>query len=390
MKILTLNAGSSSLKAGVYQQCDSRISKLGHGHLSGLGTPHILWTIDSEKKSHSKSIEIEENQNPPDLYTLYQSIIDELFKRFSLEEDHLIVSHRVVHGGQEFTSAVRVNKLTLSSLSELSCLAPLHQPYNLRLIEDMLDRYPKAINIASFDTMFHSTQCELQTSFALPKKYRDQGIRRYGFHGLSYAYLCDSLELKKAPKERVIALHLGAGSSACAMIGGQSVSTSMGFSAVEGIPMGTRTGQLDPGVILHLLRQGLTLDTIEQLIYKESGWLGLSGISSDMATLLSSDDTQAKFTVRYYCEHIAQEIGRLAMTMGGVDRLIFTAGIGEHSALIRQYVAERLVWLGAELDHVANHQNDFTISSESSSILINVHATDEEWMLARYGSDLVG
>ena len=391
MNVLTLNAGSSSLKAGVYHVLNDELITLGKAELTGIGTTHVRCRIKGTL-IHSHDIQSSNFKSDSDsvtVNTLYQPFIDDLFEQFNLQESKLIVSHRVVHGGTVFSSAVAVDRRVLKSLTDLIHLAPLHQPYNLKLIEEMMKRYPQTLNIACFDTMFHSTQSELHTSFALPKMYREKGIRRYGFHGLSYAYLSETLRLKQRTKERTVALHLGAGSSACAMIGGQSIATSMGFSAVEGIPMGTRTGQLDPGVILHLLRNGMTPDQIEHLIYKESGWLGLSGISSDMITLLASSDPQAGFTVDYYCEHIAQEIARLTTTIEGLDRLIFTAGIGEHSPVIRQKVVDHLNWLGATLDTDANEQQSQCISDEDSRILINVQPTDEEAMLAQYAKTFV-
>jgi acetate kinase len=236
--------------------------------------------------------------------------------------------------------------------------------------------------------MFHAHQADIETCYALPKPIRDMGIRRYGFHGLSYAYISDSQKLCENPEERTVVLHLGAGSSACAMLGGKSMASSMGFSAVDGLPMGSRTGNLDPGVMVHLMREGMSADQLETLLYKQSGWLGLSGLCSDMRSLIESSQKEAKFTVDYYCYHITQEIGRLTAILGGLDRVIFTAGVGEHAPIIREKVCHQLAWLGIEIDTTLNQNNQIEIASQSSKVRVQVIPTDEEWMLAKYAMQL--
>ncbi len=236
--------------------------------------------------------------------------------------------------------------------------------------------------------MFHAGQSELETCYALPKPIREKGVRRYGFHGLSYAYISHAQQLFEHPNEKTVVLHLGAGSSACAMLGGKSKASSMGFSAVDGLPMGSRTGNLDPGVMVHLMREGMSADQLETLLYKQSGWLGLSGLCSDMRTLIESTQPEAKFTVDYYCYHITQEVGRLTAILGGLDRVIFTAGVGEHAPLIREKVCRQLAWLGLVIDDDLNLNNQTEIASPSSKVRVQVVATDEEWMLARYATQL--
>ena len=329
MNILTLNAGSSSLKAALYTRHNELLSKIGEASLSGVGSDHLALNIDG------KAIEITD-LDKTDPASIHAAVVDRLFEQFNLVENELIVSHRVVHGGGLFSAPALVDDVLMAQLTSFNSLAPLHQPFNLRLIEQVRAAHPGSTNVVAFDTMFHAHQPELETCYALPKSIRDMGIRRYGFHGLSYAYIADSQQLCENPEERTVVLHLGAGSSACGMLGGESKASSMGFSAVDGLPMGSRTGNLDPGVMIHLMREGMDANQLETLLYKQSGWLGLSGLCSDMRTLLESDLEEAKFTVDYYCYHITQEIGRLTAILGGLDRVIFTAGVGQHAPLIRE------------------------------------------------------
>lgn len=381
MNILTLNAGSSSLKAALYDRQNGELSKLANASLTGVGSPHLSLQIDGEKVDLS-------NVDLSDPAKIHAQVVELLLSRFKLHDDSLVVSHRVVHGGGIFSKSEVVDNAILEQLKSFNSLAPLHQPFNLRLIEQVRDAHPESLNIASFDTMFHADQSALETSYALPKSIRDMGIRRYGFHGLSYAFISESQQLSMNPEERTVVLHLGAGSSACGMIGGRSKATSMGFSAVDGLPMGSRTGNLDPGVMIHLMREGMDANQLETLVYKQSGWLGLSGLCSDMRTLLESDLNEAKFTVDYYCYHITQEIGRLAAILGGLDRVIFTGGVGEHAPLIREKVCNQLSWLGLAIDDQLNQTNQLEIATASSKVRVQVVPTDEEWMLAKYATAL--
>jgi acetate kinase len=382
MNILTLNAGSSSLKAALYTRHNELLSKIGEASLSGVGSDHLALNIDG------KAIEITD-LDKTDPASIHAAVVDRLFEQFNLVENELIVSHRVVHGGGLFSAPALVDDVLMAQLTSFNSLAPLHQPFNLRLIEQVRAAHPGSTNVVAFDTMFHAHQPELETCYALPKSIRDMGIRRYGFHGLSYAYIADSQQLCENPEERTVVLHLGAGSSACGMLGGESKASSMGFSAVDGLPMGSRTGNLDPGVMIHLMREGMDANQLETLLYKQSGWLGLSDLCSDMRTLLESDLEEAKFTVDYYCYHITQEIGRLTAILGGLDRVIFTAGVGQHAPLIREKVCSQLAWLGLEIDNKLNQSNQVEIATKSSKVRVQVVPTDEEWMLAKYATQLV-
>ena len=381
MKILTLNAGSSSLKVALYTRDNELFTRIGEAALSGVGSAHLSLHIDG------KTIDIAELCKA-DPASIHAAVVERLFEQFNLVENELIVSHRVVHGGGKFSAPAIVNNDLLEQLEGFSSLAPLHQPFNLRLIRQVQAAHPIAINVVSFDTMFHAHQADIETCYALPKPVRDMGIRRYGFHGLSYAYVSDSQKLCENPEERTVVLHLGAGSSACAMLGGKSIASSMGFSAVDGLPMGSRTGNLDPGVMVHLMREGMSADQLETLLYKQSGWLGLSGLCSDMRSLIESSQKEAKFTVDYYCYHINQEIGRLTAILGGLDRVIFTAGVGEHAPIIREKVCNQMAWLGIEIDKTLNQNNQIEIASQSSKVRVQVVPTDEEWMLAKYAMQL--
>ncbi len=382
MNILTLNAGSSSLKAALYTRHNELLSKIGEASLSGVGSDHLALNIDG------KAIEITD-LDKTDPASIHAAVVDRLFEQFNLVENELIVSHRVVHGGGLFSAPALVDDVLMAQLTSFNSLAPLHQPFNLRLIEQVRAAHPGSTNVVAFDTMFHAHQPELETCYALPKSIRDMGIRRYGFHGLSYAYIADSQQLCENPEERTVVLHLGAGSSACGMLGGESKASSMGFSAVDGLPMGSRTGNLDPGVMIHLMREGMDANQLETLLYKQSGWLGLSGLCSDMRTLIESTKQEAKFTVDYYCYHITQEIGRLTAILGGLDRVIFTAGVGQHAPLIREKVCSQLAWLGLEIDNKLNQSNQVEIATKSSKVRVQVVPTDEEWMLAKYATQLV-
>jgi acetate kinase len=299
----------------------------------------------------------------------------------------LAVGHRVVHGGDRFTAPVRVTAEILAHLEELIPLAPLHQPHNLGPIRYFLRKRPDLPQVACFDTAFHATQSRLERLFALPRRYAEQGVKRYGFHGLSYEYIASRLpEIDpRAASGKTIVCHLGNGASLCAMNAGRSVATTMGFTALEGLMMGTRTGAIDPGVLLHLLQhEHLTPDQLAELLYKKSGLLGVSGISADMRDLLASDRPEAAEAVALFCYRISREIGALAAVLGGLDALIFTAGIGEHAAPVRAQVCERAAWLGVVLDVAANNRGGEVISTADSRAVVRILPTNEELMIARH------
>ena len=302
------------------------------------------------------------------------------------------VGHRVVHGGADYAAPVRVTPAVLARLERLVPLAPLHQPHNLLPIRTLAARLPDLPQVACFDTGFHCVQSTVARAFALPRELSDAGVRRYGFHGLSYEYIASVLPQydARAAAGRTIVLHLGNGASMCAMHAGKSVATTMGFTAVDGLPMGTRAGSLDPGVLLYLMDEhGMDARAIETLIYKRSGLLGVSGISSDMRELLQSDHPHAREAIELFCYRIGRELGSLAGALGGLDAVVFTAGIGEHAAPIRERVCRDASWLGLALDTTANARNGPRISGADSRVAAWVIATDEEHMIAKHTRDLL-
>jgi acetate kinase len=296
------------------------------------------------------------------------------------------VGHRVVHGGTVFAGPTRINDAVLAKLELLCPLAPLHQPHNIAAIRAIAQLAPSLPQVACFDTSFHHGQSPVAQRFALPSELHEAGVRRYGFHGLSYEYIASALR-ERAPaiaSGRVVVAHLGAGASLCAMLNGKSVDTTMGFTALDGLPMGTRCGALDPGVILYLLRErGMNPDRIEQMLYQQSGLLGVSGISSDMRELLASKDRRAGEAIELFVYRVSRELGALTATLGGLDGLVFTAGIGEHAPEIRRRVCERSRWLGITLEPDANERGDECISAPASRVSVWVLPTDEERTIVR-------
>nr|WP_242464703.1 acetate/propionate family kinase [Halorhodospira abdelmalekii] len=299
----------------------------------------------------------------------------------------IAAGHRVVHGGVHYHAPVAIDAAVLADLQALEPLAPLHQPHNLAAIAAVRRLAPQLPQVACFDTAFHRTQPAVAQRFALPRRYAEQGILRYGFHGLSYEGIAARLAEIDPPAAagRCVVAHLGAGASLCALQGGRSVATTMGFTALDGMPMGQRCGTIDPGVVLHLQRvEGLTLEGMEQLLYRESGLLGLSGLSADMRHLLESDDSAAAEAVEFFCYRAVREIGSLAAALGGLDALIFTAGIGEHAAPVRERIMAGLSWLGLELDAAANAGHGPRLTTAQSRVRAWVVATDEEHVIAAH------
>jgi acetate kinase len=387
--ILTLNAGSSSLKFSLFEFAQDRhLHLVSEGQIEGIGTaPHFI------AKGPDGAV-LAERRWPaanPDYAALIEQVTG--WAESHLGSDRLIaVGHRVVHGGPDYDKPQRVTPTLLSALDKLTPLAPLHEPHNIAPMRAILNARPDLPQVACFDTAFHHGMPVVATRFALPRKYEAEGVRRYGFHGLSYEYISGRLR-ETAPKlaqGRVIAAHLGNGASLCAMQDGHSIDTTMGFTALDGLVMGTRCGALDPGVILYLEQQhGMTAEAVETLLYNESGLLGVSGCASDMRTLLASDDPRAREAVVLFVFRIAREIGALTASLNGLDGLIFTAGIGEHAPQIRAMVCARLGWLGAVLDEEANARDDFAISRPESRIAIHVIPTSEETMIARHTLDMI-
>jgi acetate kinase len=388
--ILVLNAGSSSIKFRAFALTHATPELVLYGQAEGLDTAPRFTAKDAS------GAEIGAKTWEEGTTIGHQGAIEYIadFLRSHREGMQLVAAgHRVVHGGLQFTEAVVVTPAVIETLEKLTPLAPLHQPHNLAPIRILAQARPDLLQVACFDTAFHRAQPEVAQAYALPASITERGVRRYGFHGLSYEYISSVLPdfAAEAAAGATVVAHLGNGSSMCAMAAGKSVASTMGFTAVDGLPMGTRCGNLDPGLILFLMDY-LKMDTraIENLIYKQSGLLGVSGISSDMRTLLKSEDPRARFAVDLFIYRIGRELGSLAAAMHGIDALVFTAGIGEHSALVRERVCREAAWLGVELDPVANEAGGPRISTPESKVSAWVIPTNEELMIARHTCEAIG
>jgi acetate kinase len=373
--IAVLNAGSSSVKFSLF---DDQLKLHVRGQVEGIHTaPHFI-ARDAAGKT------VAEERWAEGTKLGHAGALDAIvaFVRERLRGGGLAgIGHRVVHGGMEYTRPVRMDRATLQALRKFEPLAPLHQPHNLAPIALLFDRMPSLPQVACFDTSFHRTNPEIAQMFALPAAMHEEGIRRYGFHGLSYEYVASQL----SGAGKTVVLHLGNGSSMCALASGKSVASTMGFTAVDGLPMGTRCGNVDPGVILYLMDQrGMDARAVEKLVYNQSGLLGVSGVSSDMRTLLASPDPKAKLAVDLYVYRIGRELGSLAAALLGLDTIVFTAGIGENSAELRARVCRDAAWLGVELDPKANAAGGPRISTASSRVAVSVVPTNEELMIARH------
>lgn len=381
--ILTINAGSSSLKFALFMA--DTMDCVAVGLLDGLGTDPNLVIKDGEgRKLLADMLEGDRFVADHDgaLRTVLAAIA-ELFPAARIAA----VGHRVVHGGLAFAAPVVVDDAILGQLAALVPLAPLHQPHNLSGITAAHAAFPGVPQVACFDTAFHRAHPFVNDAFAIPRSYYDEGVRRYGFHGLSYEYVTGRLA-EIAPfhaKGRVIICHLGSGASMCAIRNGFSVASTMGFSALDGLPMGTRPGQIDPGVLLYLMDQkGMDAKAISDLLYKSSGLKGLSGISNDMRDLEASDDPQAKQAIDYFVFRLRREIGAMAAVLGGLDAVVFCGGIGENSRMIRECALEAMEWIGIELDLDRNREGADVISSERSRVRAFIIRTNEELMIARH------
>ncbi|MDP1651818.1 MAG: acetate/propionate family kinase [Rhodocyclaceae bacterium] len=390
--LLTLNAGSSSIKFALFQN-DNPVPDRPElvGQIDGIGTkPHLKVKDKAGNTLDDADLPIKgEGQHRAALAHLVRWL-----QQHEAGWRIAGVGHRVVHGGESYSHPIRLNDAHVAHLKEFIPLAPLHQPHNLAGIEAMRNAMPGIPQVACFDTAFHRSQPPIAQLFALPRRITAQGVRRYGFHGLSYEYIADVLPQHLADgraEGRVIVAHLGNGASMCGMLGRKSQASTMGFTAVEGLMMGTRTGALDPGVLLYLMDYaGMDAKALTHLLYKESGLLGVSGISSDMRVLLASDRPEAQEAIDLFCYRIVREIGSLAAAIGGLDALVFTGGIGEHAAPVREMVCQQLGWLGLELDAAANDTDSERISTPASHVAALVLPTNEEWMLARHTAELIG
>lgn len=363
---LTLNAGSSSLKFALFEVTGEAPSERARGQVEGLGlAPRFLLRSSSSAMKYALNILLRH------------------FPGLGISA----VGHRIVHGGVDYSEPVILTDGIFAELERLIPLAPLHQPHNLSGIAAAQMAFPKAVQIACFDTAFHRSHPWVNDTFALPRRYYDKGVRRYGFHGLSYDYVSSRLQ-EVAPElagGRIIVAHLGNGASLCAIREGQSIASTMGFSPLDGLPMGTRCGQIDPGVLLYLMEEeGLTSKEIANLLYKESGLKGLSNLSSDMRELENAGTSEARQAIEYFIFRVRSEIGAMAAALSGFDALVFCGGIGEHARHVREQICANMDWLGLRLNAGRNQSDELVISSDDSKIKVLVISTNEELAIARH------
>ncbi|MBB3595606.1 acetate kinase [Rhizobium sp. BK529] len=377
--LLTFNAGSSTVKIGIFAIEDGKVRRIGKGVIDFRAEPLAFKLMEGPQAFDTPL----KAKLTDDLH----AIIDETFELLS---EHFDIStmraagHRVVHGGDRFTEATALDDAAIEAIDALTPLAPLHQPQALRFIRALKHLKPHLVQTASFDTAFHATQTDLVRRFAIPRALHDAGIKRYGFHGLSYKFIAGEVGSRLPNKPKIVAAHLGSGASLCALEKGVSRDCSMGFSTLDGIPMATRPGWLDPGVILHLLQEKKqSAEQVEDMLYHRSGLLGVSGINADTRDLLDDNSPEAREALDLFTLRIAGEIGRMSVTLGGLDAIIFTAGIGEHQPQIRASVLQHLGWLGLAVDEKANAANGFAITTPASRVTAHVIATDEEQMIAQ-------
>lgn len=386
--ILTLNSGSSSIKFALFEQ-DVEIAERLDGQIDGLGTagPYLkakqgAETVADEQVDAAKAADHEAALD------LILSLLGKVIGKTAIEA----VGHRVVHGGIEFSESIVLDAANIEKLAKLIPLAPLHQPHNLSGVHAAHKAFPDALQVACFDTAFHRSHPWVNDVYALPREFYDEGIRRYGFHGLSYEFIVERMK-EIAPlyeQGRVVVMHLGNGASMCAIRDGQSVGSTMGFTALDGLPMGTRCGQLDPGVVLYLLQEkGMTAEQITDLLYKHSGLKGLSGLSQDMRELEAAGSREAAEAIDYFVFRIRRELGSMAAILSGLDAVVFCGGIGEHAWRIRERVCQGFEWLGIELDDIRNRAGETVISSDRSRVRVFVINTNEEMMIARHTARLL-
>jgi len=382
--ILVVNAGSSSVKFQIFGVEEAgALRRLIKGQLDGIGTRPRLRADASDKSSLIDKTYA--SDKVPDVPAAIATVASWLRESQSL--NLLAVGHRVVHGGPKYDEPVVIDQAVVANLEQYVSLAPLHQPNNLAPIRTLMKSRPELLQVACFDTAFHHGHSAVADRYAIPERFYAEGVKRYGFHGLSYEYVAQRLR-EVAPTVaagRVIVAHLGSGASMCALANGRSVESTMGFTALDGIPMGTRPGQIDPGVLLYLLTEkGMRPTAVQNLLYRESGLKGLSGISNDMRDLQSSSDLRAILAVEHFVYRIGLNAGMLAAALGGLDAFVFTAGIGENSPIIRARIAEKLAWLGAVIDRAANGEGKPVISRPESRVMLLVVPTDEELMIAQH------
>lgn len=383
--ILTINAGSSSVKFALFpaDEQPTRQDCLCEGELEGIGH-RVHFFAKNASGATLVEQQLGSGTTHEDAISALLKWVDEHYKTYRLTA----VGHRVVHGGTRYAAPMRIDADVIAELHRLIPLAPLHEPHHITAINALSKLHPQLPQIACFDTAFHHDQPSVATAFALPQALSDEGIRRYGFHGLSYEYIASVLPDVMGVAEaggRIVVAHLGSGASMCALNGRRSIATTMGFTALDGLPMSRRCGNLDPGVVLYLIEQkNMSPQSVSDLLYKSSGLLGVSGISDDMRTLLTSEEPAAKKAIDLFVYRIGRELGSLAAALGGLDGLVFTAGIGEHAAEIRRLVCHWARWLGVELDEAANAAGGPRISRPDSRVSAWVIPTDEDLMIARH------
>lgn len=387
--ILVINAGSSSVKFSIFAVGGNRLSQICNGNIEEIDT-------NPRFRVRQPGGELLDEQRWPEGVRLgHDGAVTFLFdwlRGHSAGYTPIGVGHRIVHGGSQYAAPVRVDDAVIAQLEALVPLAPLHQPHNLAALKAIAARRSNLPQVACFDTAFHHGQPAIATQFALPREITQRGVRRYGFHGLSYEYIASVLASydERAARGKTVVMHLGNGASMTALANGKSVASTMGFTALDGLPMGTRSGSVDPGVLVWLMdHDKMDARAIETLLYQRSGLLGVSGISSDMRTLLDSDDTAAANAVDLFCYRISRELGSLVAALGGLDAIVFTAGIGERAAPVRERVCRDAAWLGVFLDPAANAHHGPRISTADSAVAAWVIPTDEELMIASHTLDLL-
>jgi len=387
--ILVVNAGSSSVKFQVFSvEGEGKLRRLIKGQMDGIGSrPRLRASGADSDTMADRAYPIEAVPDVPAAMGIAGGWL-----RDELRISPMAVGHRVVHGGPDYDRPVQIDHGVVARLERFVALAPLHQPHNLAPIRSLLANFPGLPQVACFDTAFHRTHDAVADYYAIPHQLHAEGVRRYGFHGLSYEYVAKTLP-QVAPeiaKGRVIVAHLGSGASMCALKGGRSIESTMGFTALDGLPMGTRPGQIDPGVVLYLLTEkGMSASNAQNFLYRDCGLKGLSGISNDMRELEASEDPKAKLAVEYFVYRVGLNAGMLAAALQGLDAFVFTAGIGENSVRIRARIADQLAWLGVTLDEAENSRHARLISRSESRIPVYVIPTDEELMIAQHTLSLL-
>ncbi|MBB4200663.1 acetate kinase [Rhodoblastus sphagnicola] len=387
--ILTINAGSSSIKFAAYEIDQGKLARLALGEIDGIGgKAHFSARKGNDEKT---GFDLDQSHIAVDHRMALTAVMDWLEKEQN-GANVIGVGHRVVHGGPDYCEPVLVDTAILAQLRSFEPLAPLHQPYNLAGIEAAHDCFPKAAQVACFDTAFHRRHPFIADTYALPREYYDEGVRRYGFHGLSYEFIHRILRHEEPvlARGKVAVAHLGNGASMCAINSGKSVGSTMGFTALDGLPMGTRCGQLDPGVVLYLMREKkMSADEITDLLYKNSGLKGMSGISNDVRDLEASTEQSAKDALDYFVSRVRRNLGGLCAELGGLDCLVLTGGIGENAVNVRKAILQNLEWFGIQIDFAANARNERIISEKGSPTVVLILKTDEERMIAAHTAELL-